>query len=101
MIERMKAAGIIRNRGQPPKLNVVACAIAMYLDPARTKDDRALKALFSVAKDSMVRRDWVDGGFVDGQWVEAKFVRLAAHESAVRKAEEVPLDWTPYRVYDQ
>ena len=43
IIARLKAAGIIKNRGQPPppKPKVVACAIALQLNEAFA-DDRAI-----------------------------------------------------------
>ena len=76
----MKAAGIIKNRGPPPKPNVVACAIALQLnEPFR--DDTAAKRLFNVRAHTNVRSEWVDG----------KFKRLAAHENAARGAPVPPL----------
>jgi hypothetical protein len=83
MITRLKAAGIIKNRGPPPKPNVVACAIALYLNEAFT-DDNAAKRLFNVGVGTNVRGEWVDG-------CNAKFKRLAAHESAARGAPVPPL----------
>ena len=86
MITRMKAADIIKNRGQPPKPNVVACAIALYLNEAFA-DDTAAKLLFNVGAKTDVRGEWIDGCTIQGVWVDAKFKRLAAHESAVRDAK--------------
>jgi len=85
MRERLKAAHIIGDRGQPVKLNVIACAIAMSVKEAKFKDDREAKGLFGVEKDTQIRRDWIDGGSIKGSWVEAKFKRLAAHEREVRR----------------
>ena len=82
----MKAADIIKNRGQPPKPNVVACAIALYLNEAFA-DDTAAKLLFNVGAKTDVRGEWIDGCTIQGVWVDAKFKRLAAHESAVRDAK--------------
>ena len=85
MRERLKAAQIIGDRGQPAKLKVIACAIAMSVKDATFKDDREAKGLFGVAKDTKIRRDWIDGGSIKGSWVEAKFKRLAAYEREVRR----------------
>ena len=51
---------IVPRRGQPPKPNVVACAIAMYRGERFESDASALK-LFGVAPDTKVRGVWVDG----------------------------------------
>ena len=87
MRKRLKAAQIIGDRGQPVKLNVIACAIAMSVKDATFKDDREAKGLFRVEKDTKIRRDWIDGGTVKGSWVEAKFKRLAAYEREVRRVK--------------
>ena len=87
MCKRLKAAQIIGDRGQPVKLNVIACAIAMSVKDATFKDDREAKGLFGVEKDTKIRRDWIDGGTVKGSWVEAKFKRLAAYEREERRAK--------------
>jgi hypothetical protein len=81
----MKAAGIIKNRGPPPKPNVVACALALQLNEAFT-DDNAAKRLFNVGVGTNVRGEWVDGCTVHGVWVDGKLKRLAAHENAARGA---------------
>ena len=81
LIKRMRVAGIIQTR--PPKTNVVACAIAMQT--TAIKNDRKLKSLFGVARDTMVRRDWIEGGFINGEWVEAKLERLAQHDREARR----------------
>ena len=83
MITRMKAAGIIKNRAREPKLNVVACAIALYLNEPFT-DDTAAKLLFNVGAQTNVRGEWIDG-------CNAKFKRLAAHERAARGAPVPPV----------
>ena len=57
MRERLKAAQIIGDRGQPAKLKVIACAIAMSVKDATFKDDREAKGLFGVEKDTKIRRD--------------------------------------------
>ena len=90
VIARMKAAGIIKNRGPPPKPNVVACALALQLNEAFT-DDKAAKRLFNVGAKTNVRGEWVDGCTVHGVWVDAKLKRLAAHENAARGAPVPPL----------
>ena len=64
----MKAAGIIKNRAREPKLNVVACAIALYLNEPFT-DDTAAKLLFNVGAQTNVRGEWIDG-------CNAKFLSL-------------------------
>ena len=94
IIARMKAAGIIKIRGPPPKPNVVACAIALQLNEAFT-DDNAAKRLFNVGAGTNVRGEWIDGCTVQGVWVDAKFKRLAAHENAARGAPVPPL-YPPY-----
>ena len=93
VIARMKAAGIIKNRGPPPKPNVVACALALQLNEAFT-DDNAAKRLFNVGVGTNVRGEWVDGCTVHGVWVDGKLNRLAAHENAARGAP-VPLPYPP------
>ena len=85
MRERLKAAQIIGGRGQPTKLNVIACAIAMSVRDNGFKDDTAAKLLFGVAEKTTVRGDWIDGCSIKGSWVEAKFKRLAAYEREVRR----------------
>ena len=51
---------IVPRRGQPPKANVVACAIAMYRGERFESDSTALE-LFGVAPRTDVRAVWVDG----------------------------------------
>ena len=97
VIARMKAAGIIKNRGPPPKPNVVACALALQLNEAFT-DDNAAKRLFNVGVGTNVRGEWVDGCTVHGVWVDGKLKRLAAHENAARGAP-VPPPYPPYPVH--
>ena len=85
MIRQMKEAEppILSRRGAPPKPNVVACAIALYLNEPFT-DDTAAKLLFNVGAQTNVRGEWIDG-------CNAKFKRLAAHERAARGAPVPPL----------
>ena len=73
MRTRLKAAGM--GTTSPFSLNVVACAMAMRKE--EFSDDRAAKRLFKVHVDTMVRRDWIDGGVVRGKPIEARFERLA------------------------
>ena len=62
MIRMMKerVPPIVPRRGQPPKANVVACAIAMYRGERFESDSTALE-LFGVAPRTDVRAVWVDG----------------------------------------
>ena len=62
---------------------MVACAIALHLNEPFT-DDTAAKLLFNVGAKTNVRGEWIDG-------CNAKFKRLAAHESAARGAPVPPL----------
>lgn len=69
--ERQEALGVIQQmkemeppllprRGQPPKPNVVACAIALHRGE-RFADDREAQRLFGVHPETNVRKVWVDG----------------------------------------
>jgi hypothetical protein len=51
---------IVPRRGQPPKLNIVACAIAMSRGERFESDAHALQ-LFGVAPRTEVRKLWVEG----------------------------------------
>ena len=62
VIQQMKNADppILPRRGQPPKANVVACAIALSRGE-QFKDDRAALRLFGAHPETKVREDWVNG----------------------------------------
>ena len=55
---------IVPRRGQPPKPNVVACAIALYRGEVFESDAEALR-LFGVPRTTDVRGVWVDGKLSD------------------------------------
>ena len=71
VIERMKETGeppIVARRGQPPKPNVVACAIALYCGESFDSFDDAMRQ-FGVPRGTDVRGLWVEGKLL--QFVEA------------------------------
>ena len=62
VIQQMKDTDppILPRRGQPPKVNVVACAIALSRGE-QFKDDRSALRLFGAHPETKVREDWVNG----------------------------------------
>ena len=62
VIQQMKDAvpPIQPRRGQPPKPNVVACAIALSRGE-QFKDDREALRLFGAHPETKVREEWIDG----------------------------------------
>lgn len=76
-VERMLQAGILKRRGRPPNLSVVACAIRIH-DGEVFANDSAAKRAFGVPENFDVRRLWVEG----------KFPALLEHERARREERE-------------
>ena len=62
VIQQMKEMEppLISRRGQPPKPNIVACALALQRGE-RFSDDREALRLFGAHPETKVREEWVDG----------------------------------------
>ena len=57
---RLMVPPLVVRRGQPPKPNVVACALALQRGE-RFNDDREALRLFGAHPETKVREEWVDG----------------------------------------
>ena len=56
---------IVPRRGQPPKPNVVACAIALHRGEVFESDSQALGLFFWCATHHRVRATWVNGSLAE------------------------------------